>query len=132
MFARSFIPEWLNYAKSVVDSEDLPLNISRETLHQYKILSVIKKNLVKVCFEMFFEDYKNFYEQFGKRLELRIHVDSTSRTRNAPFEGQVVEEVKMIPKELVQEHIEEQIYNCPFLQVLKDTVQVQEHTVHAS
>tara|TARA_B100002051_G_scaffold191739_1_gene181756 strand:- start:1565 stop:3805 length:2241 start_codon:yes stop_codon:yes gene_type:complete len=86
---KELMPEYLSFIRGVVDSDDLPLNISRETLQQTRILRVIRKNLVKKSLEMIEglsedpEKYKAFYSGFSRSLKLGVHDDQKNRDRIA-------------------------------------------------
>merc|ERR1712242_312288 len=84
---KELCPEWLSFVKGSYSAAKTPLNISRESLQQNKILKLIQKNVVKKALEMFAElaenkeDYKTFYEQFHKNIKLGIHEDSKNRKK---------------------------------------------------
>ena len=136
------IPEWLNLIKGVVDSENLPLNFSRETLQQMKIF---KKNLVKNCLEMLAEtakendDFKKFSEQFGKCLKScdqeipqERMVEQITDVHVPQIMEEIVEVGKTFEQERVQQRIVEEIIDVPAPQFLEESVEVvksfsQEH-----
>ena len=85
------LPEYLKFVRGVIETEDIPLNISRETLQHNKIIKIIGKNIMKKVFEMFnkiSEDpdkFRIFYEQYNKSIKLGVHEDSTYRNKLVPL-----------------------------------------------
>merc|ERR1712046_174734 len=79
-------PDWMTFVKGVIDSEDLPLNISRETLQKNQIMKVIKKNVIKKVIETLQElskedDYDDWYNEFSKNIKLGIHEDNANKDK---------------------------------------------------
>jgi len=77
------VPRWLKFVKGVVDSQDLPLNVSREILQKSKVLSIINKRLVRKSLDMIREiesdedesKYIMFWNNFGKYLKVGVIED---------------------------------------------------------
>merc|ERR1712223_84563 len=84
---KDMMPNYLNFIRGVVDSDDLPLNVSRENLQQHKLLKVIKKKLVRKCLDMIkkldAEAYVEFWKEYSTNVKLGIIDDAANRTRLA-------------------------------------------------
>ncbi|XP_043701357.1 heat shock protein 90-5, chloroplastic-like [Telopea speciosissima] len=92
-FDGELFPRYLSFVKGVVDSNDLPLNVSREILQESRIVRIMRKRLVRKTFDMIQEisdgenkeDYKKFWENFGKLLKLGCIEDSGNHKRITPL-----------------------------------------------
>ncbi|MCO5596910.1 hypothetical protein L7F22_050981 [Adiantum nelumboides] len=92
-FHGELFPRYLSFMKGVVDSDDLPLNVSRELLQESRIVRLMRKRLIKKSFELFDslakssnkEDYKRFYKNFGKYIKLGVTEDHDNKKRLAGF-----------------------------------------------
>merc|ERR1712213_29303 len=84
---KDMMPNYLSFVKGVVDSDDLPLNVSRETLHQHKLLKVIKKKLVRKTLDMIKkisdDKYDAFWKEYSTNIKLGVIEDTANRTRLA-------------------------------------------------
>ncbi|XP_050083119.1 endoplasmin homolog [Anopheles aquasalis] len=81
------MPNYLSFIRGVVDSDDLPLNVSRETLQQHKLIKVIKKKLVRKALDMLKkidkEQYEKFWKEYSTNIKLGIMEDPSNRSRLA-------------------------------------------------
>lgn len=92
-FDGELFPRYLSFIKGVVDSNDLPLNVSREILQESRIVRIMRKRLVRKAFDMMQdladkedkEDYKKFWENFGKFVKLGCIEDSGNHKRITPL-----------------------------------------------
>jgi molecular chaperone HtpG len=81
------IPEYMKFMKGVIETDDVPLNLSRELLQQNKTIKLIGKNIVKKALDMFVnisndaDKFRTFYEQYSKNIKLGVHEDSVNREK---------------------------------------------------
>ncbi|TPX51144.1 hypothetical protein SeMB42_g02018 [Synchytrium endobioticum] len=82
-----FLPRYLSFLKGLVDSDDIPLNVSREQLQQASALQIIKKKLIGKAMDMFRklakdeEKYNEFFKEFGTAIKLGVIEDTTHKKR---------------------------------------------------
>uniref|UniRef100_A0A5S6R027 Heat shock protein 90 n=1 Tax=Trichuris muris TaxID=70415 RepID=A0A5S6R027_TRIMR len=80
-----FMPKYLSFVKGIVDSDDLPLNVSRETLQQNKLIKVIKKKLVRKLLDLLkklpADKFERFWKEYGNALKMGVFEDPSNRTR---------------------------------------------------
>ncbi|CAL0318159.1 unnamed protein product [Lupinus luteus] len=92
-FDGELFPRYLSFVKGVVDSNDLPLNVSREILQESRIVRIMRKRLVRKAFDMIQdisesenkEDYKKFWENFGRFIKLGCIEDTGNHKRITPL-----------------------------------------------
>ncbi|CAN1313054.1 Heat shock protein 90-5, chloroplastic [Linum perenne] len=92
-FDGELFPRYLGFVKGVVDSDDLPLNVSREILQESRIVRIMRKRLVRKTFDMIqdlsenkeIQDYKKFWENFGRFIKLGCIEDSGNHKRISPL-----------------------------------------------
>lgn len=83
--SEKLLPPYLNFVKGIVDSEDLPLNVSREVLQEHKLLEVINRRIVKNTLTMLEnlkeDDYKEFYGEYSKSIKLAVHEEKDQKCK---------------------------------------------------
>jgi heat shock protein beta len=81
------MPNYLSFIRGVVDSDDLPLNVSRETLQQSKLIKVIRKKLIRKTLDMLKklegEDYEKFWKEYSTNIKLGVIEDTANKSRLA-------------------------------------------------
>ncbi|XP_052750532.1 endoplasmin [Galleria mellonella] len=81
------MPNYLAFIQGIVDSDDLPLNVSRETLQQHKLVKIIKKKLVRKALDMLKkipdDEYEHFWKEYSTNVKLGVMEDPSNRSRLA-------------------------------------------------
>jgi heat shock protein beta len=116
-FDDSLLPRYLTFVRGVVDSNDLPLNVSREILQESRVVRVMRKRLIRKTLDMLKEiskrdndDYATFWDAFGRNLKLGVIEDTANRDALAPllrFESSSTEKGKHVGLDTYVENMKE-------------------------